>query len=415
MEHLTMNRKEREQLIVFEKIKKEEITRSTAAIQLGITTRWVRKKYNRYLNDGAAGLVHKNRNKVSPKRWNSDAEALAMDLLREEWKGFGPTFTAEKLKSLKGISVSGETVRKRMIAHGLWGTKIQRIQHRKRRERKDMIGMFIQLDGSPHDWFEGRSPYCTLLVFIDDATSKILWLEFATTEAQFAVMEATKNYMLAHGRPQEFYVDRGSVFHVNNNNPEEDKKTQWENCMIDLSVAVSHARSPQAKGRVERANQTMQDRLVKEMRLAGIFSMDQANNFLRTSNFIEMHNQKFSVAPIQKGDAHRSLQGYDLNEIFCVKEERILTNDYTISFNKRLLQLTNQQRTIIRPKDRIIVKTYLDHSVALFIRQTKLDFVEIFSKPKKEKHVKIVKKIRLNKVHPNSRLWASGSFVRRVE
>src|SRR5579872_4677832 len=192
MGHITMNRKEREQLIVFEKIKKKELTRLEAALQLRISERWVRRKYKRFLKNGAAGLVHRSRNKASARRWNAQSKERAIELLRDEWNGFGPTFAAEKLLSLEKIVVSKETLRKVMISQGLWHAKQKKLRHRKRRERRAIIGLLIQLDGSPHDWFEGRGPRCTLLVFIDDATSKILWLEFVPSEAQIDVIRATK-------------------------------------------------------------------------------------------------------------------------------------------------------------------------------------------------------------------------------
>ena len=408
MEYIIMNHKEREQLIMFEKIKNKEISKAEAALQLGMTQRWIRKKYKRYVSNGASGLTHQSRNRISAKRWDNKEKDRAIELLQSKWQGFGPTFATEKLKEIESISVSRETLRKVMIQAGIWEANKKRLRHRKRRERRAMIGLLIQLDGSPHDWFEGRGPRCVLLVFVDDATSSIGWLEFVPSESQIGVITATKNYMLAHGRPHAFYVDFGSVFSVNTNNPERDKKTQWESIMSELLVTVHHAQSPQAKGRVERANGTLQDRLVKEMRLAGVSSIDEANAFLRTSDFIKTHNQKFAVSPTQEGDAHRSIQIYNVDEVFCLQEKRVLANDYTISFNKRLFQITHQQKAVIRPKDHVVVRTYLDESIALFIRKTKLNFTEIFSRPQRKNDAKIIKKIRLNKVHPNSRRWASG-------
>jgi hypothetical protein len=408
MEHITMSRKEREQLIVFEQIKTGVVTRVEAAARLSFSDRWIRKKYKRYVSDGATGLVHRNRTRVSHKRWNEDDKTCALELLSGEWHGFGPTFASEKLEELKGIKVSKETLRNAMISAGLWQAKRKRIKHRKRRERRAMFGMMVQLDGSPHDWFEGRGPECRLLVFIDDATSKLLWLEFVTSESNLEVIRSTKRYIQHYGRPHEFYVDHGSVFHVNLNNDEHDKITQWERIIDELSIKVNHAHSPQAKGRVERANKTLQDRLIKEMRLAGVSSMEQANKFVSDSHFIDKHNDKFARPAAITGDAHRSTQTYNLGDYFYLKAQRVLTNDYTITFNKRIFQLGRQQQTIIRPKNTIVVRTQLDGSITLYIRNTKLNFQELYAKP-----VKIVepRSIRLpipRKVHENSRLWASG-------
>ncbi len=306
-----------------------------------------------------------------------------IELLRSDWYGFGPTFAAEKLEELHGIKVSKETVRKAMIEAGLWHAKVKRVKHRQRRDRKLMLGIMVQLDGSPHDWFEGRAGRCTLLVFIDDATSKILWLEFVESESTEALMRATKNYIETCGIPQSFYTDHGGAFHVNLNNKEGDKKTQWERACEELDIKVIHAHSPQAKGRVERCNQTMQDRLIKEMRLAGISSIEAANRFLRTSDFIRQHNIQRSKNPAQQGDAHRSHEFFDLSNVFTIKEPRILTNDFTITFNKRTFQLQAQQKTLIRPKNNITVKIHLDGTIKLWIRKTELSFCELVDRPVK--------------------------------
>jgi hypothetical protein len=410
MEHITMSKKEREQLIVFEKIKNREITRSEGALQLDLSERWVCKKFKRYLENGAHGLSHQNRNQVSPKRWCEEEKALAIDLLRSDWHDFGPTFAAEKLKELKSIIINKETLRQAMIEGGVWQAKQKRCKYRKRRQRRPMIGVMIQLDGSPHDWFEGRGPKCTLLVFIDDATSQILWLEFVPSESSKAVVTATQNYIRAHGRPHSVYVDYGSVFSVNTNNPEREKKTQWERMMKELLIEVIHARSPQAKGRVERANRTLQDRLLKEMRLANISSIDEANQFLRDSDYVARHNKLFAIAPAQLGNAHRPTETYDLNAIFCFKNERILTNDYTITFNKRLFQLDEQQPTILRPKNVITVITHLNESTDLFIRKTQLGYKEILAKSPKKLAISMIKPYKPRKVPENSKRWNSGIF-----
>jgi len=364
MGYITMNRKEREQAKVFEQVKQRMITQVEAARKLGITDRWVRAKIKRYSSQKDLGLIHRSRGKQSNKRWNAQQEQLLIELLLGEWHGFRPTFATEKLEECHSIRVSKETVRQAMIRAGLWTPKQKRIKHRARRLRKPVFGIMIQLDGSPHDWFEGRGEWCTLLVFIDDATSTVAWLEFVESESTMALMKATENYVKKYGIPIYFYTDHGSVFHVNLNNAENEKKTQWERAVGQLGSKVIHAHSPQAKGRVERCNKTMQDRLVNELRLAGVSSIEEANNYLRTSNFIEKHNQKFAVKAEQKGDAHKSAELYNLDNIFCVKETRILANDFTIMHNKKIFQLHKQQKTIVRPKNEITVKTNLKGSIS---------------------------------------------------
>ncbi len=408
MEYITMNQKELKQSNVFAQIKEGKITQVEAAAQLRFTDRWVREKMKRYREFNDFGLVHRSRGKASSRRWDQVNERLLTDLLQGAWRGFGPTFAAEKLEELHQIKISREVVRKAMIRAGLWQPKKQRGKHRKRRERRLMMGIMIQLDGSPHDWFEGRAERCTLLVFIDDATSKILWLEFAASESTHALLEATKNYVQKHGIPQSFYTDFGSVFHVNLHNPESIKKTQWELACGQLGITINHAHSPQAKGRVERCNQTMQDRLIKEMRLAGISSIKAANEYLQTSNFIEKHNLKFAVQAAQKGNAHADAQSYDLYDIFSTKETRFLANDFTITFNKRIFQLHAQQKTIIRPKNEIVVKTHLDGTITLWIRQTQLAFNEIHSRS--FNHIQEHKRAEYTPRKPstNSYRWNNG-------
>jgi hypothetical protein len=408
MGKLTMNKKEREQVKVFEQLSQKQITQREAAARLRMTARWIREKHRRYRQDGDAGLVHGNRGKPSKSKWSQEERGLLISLLQNEWHGFGPTFAAEKLYEAYGIKITRETARKTMIDSSLWKAKATKYKHRKRRERVPMFGMMIQLDGSPHDWFEGRGNPCTLLVFIDDATSRILWLEFAHGESVQALMQATKNYVEQCGIPQLFYTDHGSVFHVNLNNPEEEKKTQWERACHRLGIEVKHAHSPQAKGRVERCNQTLQDRLIKEMRLCGINSIESANHYLRTSDFIAKHNSKFAIKAMQSGDAHASSESYNLGDVFTTRETRVLANDFTIQYNKQIFQLLPDQKTILRPKNQIIVKTYLNEDIKLWIRKTELFFDIIHTREKKVPKAHVAKPCVYHKPSINSRRWACG-------
>ncbi len=216
-----------------------------------------------------------------------------------------------------------------MVKHGLWKPKQKRVKKRRRRERRSIFGVMTQLDGSPHHWFGEEYPECTLLVFIDDATSKLAWLELVKGESVEDVMKATMSYMKKHGIPLSLYVDYGSVFSVNVNNKERVRLTQYERAMKELGVEIIHARSPQAKGRVERSNRTHQDRLVKDVRLAKITTKEDANEYLQS--YMEKHNAKFAVEPAEKGNAHRPINA-NLDEIFVIRTTRVLQNDYTIIY-----------------------------------------------------------------------------------
>jgi len=270
--------KERKQFVTFNKLKNGEISQKEAAKMLGLSTRWIREKMQRFLSQGDIGLVHRARGRPSKKKWNTEEREYAMSLFEESFEGFGPTFASEKLKELYNITVNRETLRAAMIEHGCWKAKSRKTKHRERRERKEFFGEMVQFDGSPHDWFEGRNVRCTLLVFIDDATSYIPFMKFVPSESTKHAMCALKDYVERQGIPLSLYVDFGSVFSVNVNNPDRDKITQFKRCCNELAIEIQYAHSPQAKGRVERSNKTHQDRLIKELRLAGISTPEKAND-----------------------------------------------------------------------------------------------------------------------------------------
>jgi len=349
---------------------------------LGITDRWIRIKYNRYLNEGDPGLLHKSRGKPSPNRLNKEDVDFFIKLIKNEWKGFWPTLAADLFDEIYKKKISAESARQIMIAEEEWQAGKRKPLHIKRRPRKTVVGIMIQLDGSPHDWFEGRGPTCTLLVFIDNATSLILWLEFVESESFVAVARATKNYLEKHGLPSSLYVDHGNVFSVNTNNFERDKITQYERAMKELGIRVKQARSTQAKGRVERANQTLQKRLVARMGLAGISSIEEANRFVQEGDYLKKHNTKFSVTPEKPGNAHLLLQGHNLDNILCQKNTRVVMNDFTVSYDTRILQLEKHQPAIVRPKCRVEIYEHLDSSLSVHIGRSKLYFTEIGTKKK---------------------------------
>lgn len=382
MGNFIMSKKEREQIYIFNKLANKEISQVAAAQALNFSTRWVREKFKRFKQESDRGLVHKNRGRQSNKKWKKDHETTAIKLLQNEFKGFGPTFAAEKLLTLYGIKVSSETLRKAMIRNKIWFAKNYHPKHRVRRERSTCLGLMVQLDGSPHAWFEDRGSSCTLLVFIDDATSKLLWLEFANSEAYESVLPATHKYILKYGIPASFYVDYGGVFSVNNNNEERDKKTQFERACNELGIRVIHASSPQAKGRVERSNKTLQDRLVKEMRLRGISTIEAANQFAQ-KEFLEHHNMKFAIQAKEPQNAHKAAVGYNLNNIFCLKEKRIVQNDFTLTYNKQIFQLSKQQLAVVRPKDEVQIYEHFDGTITLWLRKIKLNFTKINMRPTK--------------------------------
>jgi len=394
-----LSMKEIDQLVIFRKLESGEMTQVAAAKVLGFSTRWVRKKYKRYLKKGNQGLVHQNRGRASPKSWSHKQKDFAMELFDGSFEGFGPTFAAQKLEEIYNIRTSKETLRKAMISNGHWSVRRRKPKHRTQRERKSFFGEMMQADGSPHDWFEGRAPKCTLLVFIDDATSYVPSMKFVPSESTKNVMVSFRSYVELFGRPLSLYVDFGSVFSVNTNNEEREKITQFKRACKELDVEIIHAHSPQAKGRVERSNKTHQDRLIKELRLANISTIPEANEFIQNV-YLPQHNKLFAVPAAKKGNVHRPIGNRNLDSIFCIKGVRIVQNDFTLQYNKRILQLTNNQRAVVRPKESVTIHEHFNGSLSLSIRNIALDFIELKSRPLKQYVHKPEKYYKPIKDHP---------------
>lgn len=284
-ETVTMSHKELNRLQIIQESLTRHITQEQAAARIGISIRQVKRLVQRYRNEGSSGLVSRRRGKRPNNSFSIEFRATVISLLKGSYADFGPTLACEKLREIHGLSLSVETLRKWMVEEGLWRERRRKIARiYQRRMRRPSYGELIQIDGSPHDWFENRGPRCTLIVFIDDATSALMALRFAPAETTRAYMETLRGYLNDHGVPLALYSDRHSIFRVNN--PErEGELTQFTRAIKTLGIEPIHANSPQAKGRVERANQTLQDRLVKEMRLQGISDIETANAWLPT--FIE--------------------------------------------------------------------------------------------------------------------------------
>ena len=398
-----MARKELNQVSVFEDLKNKKIKQGEAAKMLSLSLRQIKRKIKEYRRTGVASLIHKSRGKPSNHRLSEDKINLVLDLVREKYPDFGPTFAAEKLLEIDGLTVNPETLRLRMIEAGIWKPKIKKVNRHYCRERKESLGEMVQLDGSPHRWFEQRAPACTLLAFIDDATSKILHLEFAESESTAALMESTGSYIEEFGRPVSLYADRGSVYKVNLGNEDGDKITQYKRALDEIDIKLIWARSPQAKGRVERLFETLQDRLVKELRLRGIDDIKTANQFLK-AEYIDKHNTMFAVVAKSKTNLHRPITGYDMDTIFCLKEKRKINCDMTIRYKNSWLQLETKQPTLIFPKNIVEVWESLDREVTVHLRAYQLNFNRLAAKPLR---IKEIKELRTRKlwVPPTDHPW----------
>lgn len=387
METISMSHKEVDQIAIFEQLTKGTMKQKHAASSLHLSIRQIKRKLKVYRAAGAASLVHGLVGKAGNAALAAEIKAEALKLIKVHYCDFAPTFAAEKLDELHNLTINPETLRLWMVDAGLWTVGIRRSVHRAWRERRACYGELVQLDGSDHDWFEERGERCTLLAFIDDATSTVMHLEFVKSEATLPIMAATWHYLDRHGKPVELYVDRGKVFKVGNHNENNDKLTQYARALGELVIQLTFARSPEAKGRVERLFGTLQDRLVKELRLAGIQTIEEANAFL--PSYIEKFNKKFAVAAADPQDLHQPVGVANLATIFCLKEERVLQNDFTIRHNNHWYQLEKKQKTLLFPKNTITVSTFLTGETKLFIRKTKLNFHPI---PKPEKRLIVQEK-----------------------
>jgi transposase len=331
---LEMSSDERERSHLVRACVEARMGQREASERLGIGVRQFKRLVRAWKQDGDAGLVSRQRGRPSNRRLNDVRRADVEALLKDRYAGFGATLASEKLLGLDGIEVSVETVRQMQISLGLWKPKARRAKRVfQLRERRPRFGELIQIDGSPHHWFEGRGPRCTLIVFIDDATGRLTALRFAPVESGQAYLAALRDHVLAHGCPLAFYSDRHGIFRVNAKDAQSgDGKTEFGRVVERLEIGLITALTPQAKGRVERANQTLQDRLVKEMRLRNICSITAAQAYL--PEFILEWNKKFAVPPRDETPAHRpwTKTAEELDRALACQEERVLTKALTFSY-----------------------------------------------------------------------------------
>jgi transposase len=317
-----------------------------AADALGITERHAYRLISKYQEEGGIGLAHKARGRESNRSINPGIRKCAVELVRTKYADFGPTLGVEVLADKHGICVGRETLRRWMMAEGLWLSRKQRKRFHQPRLRRENYGELVQIDGSEHRWFEDRGEPCTLLVFIDDATSKLMQLRFVVSETTESYFEALRGYLQAHGRPIAFYSDKHTVFRVNRDAKGGPGVTQFGRALAELNIDIMCANSSQAKGRVERANRTLQDRLVKELRLAGISAIEAGNAFL--PSFLERFNERFAVPPAKPHDLHRPLQSTvsGLNDILCHRERRYVGEQLTFHYERELIILEKTEVSI---------------------------------------------------------------------
>lgn len=392
---LHMSQKELGRTQVMRQLEEGQLKQRQAAEHLGLSVRQIKRLVKLYRRLGAPGLLSKKRGRPSHHQLDPQTQERALALLQTRYADFGPTFAHEKLTEVHHVKLGRETVRQLMIEAGWWQPRhaSKPVIH-PLRERRPRLGELVQLDGSPYAWFEDRAPACTLLVFIDDATSRLLQLYFTAAESTFSYFAATEPYLRRHGKPVAFYTDKLGVFRINQpNDLGGSGMTQFTRAMKQLDIEVICANTPQAKGRVERVNATLQDRLVKEMRLRGITGMAEGNAYL--PSFIEAFNRRFAVAPRRAEDAHRPLLPQDdLARILTVQEMRVLSKNLTLQYQKVIYQIQTPHPTYALRNATVIVRENRHGEIAIEYKGKSLTYT-VYREQAKQAEVVASKQIAL--------------------
>ncbi|MCZ0964463.1 ISNCY family transposase [Paracoccus benzoatiresistens] len=393
-----MSERELNRVAVLSQVLQGRMSAVMAADVLGLSRRQVHRLLKRFGTDGPAAIRHQARGRASNNRIDPSIREAAMALVRDHYADFGPTLAAEKLAERHGLTVSRETLRKWMQDAGLWLSRKQRRTFHQPRLRRECLGELIQIDGSDHRWFEDRGPVCTLLVFIDDATSTLMHLEFVSSESTFSYFGALERYLTLHGRPVAFYSDKHTVFRV----PKQDARTgygmtQFGRALNELNIEILCANSSQAKGRVERANRTLQDRLVKELRLAGISDMETANAFL--PGFMASHNAQFAKLPRRSDNLHRALnvEPDRLRDILCYRDERYVSNQLAFSYDRLRIILAENEITRDLPGKYVDSYEFADGRLEFRWKGVSLPY-SVFDKDQRVTHAAITENKHLSAV-----------------
>jgi transposase-like protein len=378
-----MSRRETKRLHIIHQALDKRITQEKASELIGLSSRQIRRILKRVREEGDDGISHRSRGKASNRIIPKRVKDKTLKLYKEKYCDFGPTFACEKLLEIHEIKLSDETLRLWLNEGNIPYEKRKGRKHRQWRERKHHFGEMVQMDGSHHDWFEGRGPKCVLMGYIDDATGTV-YGRFYDYEGTMPAMDSFKRYIKRYGIPQSVYLDKHSTYKSTAKQSIEDEladknpMSQFERGLAELVVTVHHANSPQAKGRVERSFRTLQDRLIKEMRLAGVSSVVQANEFL--IKYLPTHNAKFKVKPVSEVDLHRpALSMRELDKILCIREDRTVRNDFTISYDGKLYQIKDAVKS-----QKVAVEERTDGSLHITNKGLDLRYSEITTRPVKE-------------------------------
>ena len=385
------------------------ITEKVSGLDVGLSERQVRRLVKAVREGGDRGIIHGLRGRPSNRRFPEEIREKVLSFIEERYSDFGPTFATEKLFECEGIKISDETLRKWLIEAGYWKKRRKRSGFRQWRPRRECFGQMVQMDGSHHDWLEGRGPKLVLMGYIDDATNTI-YGRFYDYEGTLPAMDSFKGYVERYGLPMSVYLDRHTTYKSSKKLTEWDEVegievlSQFERALKELGVEVIHALSPQAKGRIERLFGVLQDRLVKEMRLQGVKSKEEANVFLE--KYLPRYNERFRVCPADEADAHVKLPLHvDLDRYLCIKTERTIRNDNTIALDGRLYQFEE------RGGKKVVVEERIDGSLLMISKGISLKYKEITERPQKE----VVSQNGLKKVQPAAEAIERSPLEKEME
>jgi transposase len=392
-----MSKRELNRIDVLARLDGGRLTTAAAADLMRLTPRQTHRLLKRYRNGGAASIANRRRGRPSNNHLSDVVRDHAIALVREHYADFGPTLAAEKLGERHDVRVSRETLRGWMRQAGLWLSRSERKRIQQPRHRREHIGELIQIDGSDHRWFEDRAAPCTLLVFIDDATSRLMELRFVASESTFAYFEALKSYLQQHGKPVAFYSDKHSIFRVSREDAAGgDGMTQFGRALSELNIEILCANTSQAKGRVERAHHTLQDRLVKELRLAGISTIEAANAFLPA--FVQTHNARFGKPAASQRDLHRPIAGInDLDDILCWREQRSVSRQLVVNYNRMKFMLRPDQTSAALAGKVVDIYDFPDGRLEIRWKGLPLPY-SVFDHLQRVSHAAIVENKRLGEV-----------------
>jgi hypothetical protein len=401
---IMVGQRELRRLHVIQKVLERVIKQVEASEILSLSCRQIRRIVKRIKVEGDKGVIHKSRGRPSNRRIPGRIKDKVISLYQTKYKGFGPTLASEKLLERDGIRINDETLRSWLIETGDWKKTRKKKGHRQWRERKHHYGEMVQMDGSHHGWFEDRGPRCVLMGYIDDATGDAFG-RFYGYEGTIPAMDSFKRYIQKRGLPMSVYLDKYKTYKSTAKPSIQDELndleplSDFERALKELGVEVLHANSPQAKGRIERLFGTLQDRLVKEMRLRRIRTLEEGNQFLE--EYLPLYNRRFSVSPKGKDNLHRPLvKGLDLDTILCRRTERALRNDFTVAHNHKLYQIEETIQT-----SKVMVQDRIDGSIRIYYKGRALRFKEITERPVRERKEPVVVPKKKPFTPPPSHPW----------